>query len=60
MFEPIALGRATFAHQLKLCKICNCMKPPEGGIEMNSKWLCQPCWNRKITGRNLKQNRILK
>lgn len=58
MFEPIALGHATPAHKLKLCNRCGVMKPPEGGIEMNAKWLCQICWNRKISGRNLKQNRI--
>lgn len=57
MFEPIALGHATPAHQLKFCNGCDCEKPPEGGVAINDKWLCQPCWNRKITGRNLKQNR---
>ena len=57
MFEPIALGRATPAHKLKLCHVCNVMKPPEGEIDMNNKWLCQICWNRKLSGRNLKQNR---
>lgn len=60
MFEPIALGYATPVHQLKFCNVCECNKPPEGGIEFNKKWLCQICWNKRITGQNLKQNRIPK
>jgi len=61
MFEPIALGYATPVHQLKFCNVCECEKPPEGGVELNvNKWLCQVCWNKRITGQNLKQNRIPK
>lgn len=57
MFDPITLGRATPAHQLKFCNGCECEKPPEGGVTINAKWLCQVCWTRKLSGRNLKQNR---
>lgn len=58
MFDPISLGQSTPVHQLKFCNSCDCEKPPEGGIQVNAKWLCQVCWNRKISGRNLKQNRV--
>ena len=44
-------------HKLKLCNRCNETKPPEGGVDMGQKWLCQGCWLFKTTGRNLKQNR---
>lgn len=57
MFDPITLGRSTPVHQLQLCNGCEKQKPPEGGIAINSKWYCQVCWNRKIAGKNLKQNR---
>jgi len=57
MMPQIDMGATFSANKFKLCTKCDTSKPPEGGIEMGSKWICQPCWNRKITGSNLKQNR---
>jgi hypothetical protein len=57
MFNPITLGRIAPIHQLKFCNNCQTEKPPEGGVQVNAKWLCQLCWTRKITGQNLNKNR---
>lgn len=57
MMHPIDIGSKQPRHQLKVCYYCECEKPPEGGIAINEKWLCQPCWHKKVTGQNLKQNR---
>ena len=54
----IDMGAVHSIHKFKLCTKCEIMKPPEGGIDMGHKWICQPCWNKRITGINLKQNRI--
>jgi hypothetical protein len=56
MMPPIDIGSKQPTHQLKACFYCECEKPPEGGIAINAKWLCQPCWQKKITGQNLRQN----
>lgn len=58
MMPSIGLGASQPLHKFKLCARCDTAKPPEGGIEMGTKWICQSCWNKKITGKNLKQNRI--
>jgi len=44
-------------HKFKLCAKCQTDKPPEGGVDMGSKWHCQLCWNRRITTKNLLQHR---
>ena len=50
--HPIALGNSSrHIHKFKLCNKCNTEKPPEGGIEMRDKWICHPCWIRKVTKR---------
>lgn len=43
-------------HKLQLCNQCEEIKPPEGGIKINQKWLCQFCWIKRTTGRYLRQN----
>lgn len=58
MMPQIDLGANFSTNKFKFCTKCETPKPPEGGIDMGSKWICQSCWNRKITGKNLKQNRI--
>lgn len=60
MMPSIDLGATHSANKFKFCDKCDEMKPPEGGIEMGPKWYCQACWNRKITGKNLKQNRLVR
>jgi hypothetical protein len=42
-------------HRLKHCYKCDTTKPPEGGIDMGHKWMCQACWIFKTTGGQLKQ-----
>jgi hypothetical protein len=58
MMPQIDLGATFSTNQFKLCTNCETTKPPEGGIEMGVKWHCQACWLKRITGVNLKQNRI--
>lgn len=60
MMPQIDIGSKQPLHKFQLCSFCEISKPPEGGINMTSKWICQSCWNKKITGKNLKQNRINK
>lgn len=60
MMHSIGLVAKQPLHKFKLCGRCDGMKPPEGGIDMGMKWHCQSCWNKKITGKNLKQNRFVK
>jgi hypothetical protein len=55
MMPPIDMGAIESANRFKHC---DTDKPPEGGIDMGSKWNCQSCWLKRITGVNLKQNRI--
>jgi hypothetical protein len=53
---PIAIGhKQQPAHRLKLCYKCDTTKPPEGGIDLGHKWMCQSCWISKTTGGQLKQ-----
>lgn len=56
----IDLGATHSTNKFKFCDKCDTNKPPEGGIDMGSRWYCQSCWNKKITGKNLKQNRFVK
>ena len=58
MMPPIDLGAAHTSNKFKFCNMCDTSKPPEGGIEMGTKWNCQACWLKRITGVHLKQNRI--
>jgi hypothetical protein len=58
MMPSIDMGSTHESHQFKLCTKCGTQKPPEGGIEMGTKWNCQSCWLKRITGVHLKQNRI--
>jgi len=58
MMPPIDLGATHSANKFKFCFMCDTTKPPEGGIEIGTKWNCQACWLKRITGSNLKQNRI--
>lgn len=58
MMPQIDIGSNFSTNKFKLCTKCETSKPPEGGIEMGAKWICQVCWNKKITGKNLKQNRM--
>jgi len=58
MMPQIDLGATFSTHKFKLCAKCDTDKPPEGGIEIGHKWMCQSCWLKKITGVHLKQNRI--
>jgi hypothetical protein len=44
-------------HPFKSCDKCEQKKPPEGGITMGQKWICQACWIIRTTGRYLRQNR---
>lgn len=57
MMPSIDMGATHSTHKFKLCTKCDTAKPPEGGIEMGAKWICQACWNKRITGKNLQQNR---
>jgi len=58
MMPPIDLGATHSANKFKFCSMCDTTKPPEGGIEIGTKWNCQACWLKRITGVHLKQNRI--
>jgi hypothetical protein len=58
MMPQIDLGANFSTNKFKLCTKCKTSKPPEGGIEMGTKWICQSCWNKRITGKSLKLNRI--
>jgi len=53
MMPPIELGGNPPANKFKFCDKCKTMKPPEGGIDMGSKWNCQSCWTKRITYKNL-------
>jgi hypothetical protein len=56
MMPAIQMGRTTPVHKLKFCTKCQEDKPPEGGVDMGSKWNCQLCWVRRSTGKHLRQN----
>jgi hypothetical protein len=53
MMPSIDLGATHSTNKFKLCAKCKTMKPPEGGIDMGSKWNCQSCWTKRITYKNL-------
>jgi len=53
MMSSIDLGATHSTNKFKLCAKCETMKPPEGGIDMGSKWNCQSCWTKRITFKNL-------
>jgi hypothetical protein len=56
--SQIDLGANFSSNKFKFCTKCDISKPPEGGIDMGHKWICQSCWLKRITGVHLKQNRI--
>jgi len=56
MMPQIDIGARFSNHKFKLCTKCDIDKPPEGGIDMGHKWICQSCWNKRITGKYLRQN----
>jgi len=58
MMPSIDMGAVHSTHKFKFCTKCDTPKPPEGGVEMGTKWNCQSCWLKRITGVHLKQNRI--
>jgi len=58
MMPSIDMGSTHESHKFKLCVKCDTAKPPEGGIDIGTKWNCQACWLKRITGVHLKQNRI--
>ena len=45
-------------HPYKTCNKCDESKPPEGGIDMGHKWICQTCWIMRLTGKYLRQNQV--
>ena len=53
---PIGLGGNQPSHKLRNCNKCDEIKPPEGGIDMGHKWICQTCWIMRLTGKHLRQN----
>ena len=53
MMPSLDLGGNPLANRFKFCDKCETMKPPEGGIDMGSKWNCQSCWTKRITFKNL-------
>ena len=53
MMPSIDLGATHSTNKFKFCAKCETMKPPEGGIDMGSKWNCQSCWTKRITYKNL-------
>jgi hypothetical protein len=55
--HPIDLV-STKASKFKFCNKCETMKPPEGGLDMGHKWMCQSCWLKRTTGMHLKQNQL--
>jgi hypothetical protein len=57
MMHPLALGGDQPVHKFKLCNKCNEVKPPEGGIDMGTKWHCQHCWTRRMTSANLNKRK---
>jgi hypothetical protein len=58
MMPQIDMGANFSTNKFKFCTKCDTPKPPEGGVEMGTKWNCQSCWLKRITGVHLKQNRI--
>jgi len=46
------------ANKFKFCNKCETHKPPEGGLDMGHKWMCQSCWLKRTTGMHLKQNQL--
>ena len=53
---PIGLGGNQPVHKLQTCNKCYETKPPEGGIDMGHKWICQACWILRATGRHQRQS----
>jgi hypothetical protein len=53
---PIELGGNQPVHKLRNCNKCDVIKPPEGGIDMGHKWICQSCWIARLTGKHLREN----
>jgi hypothetical protein len=53
---PIELGGNQPVHKLRNCNKCDVVKPPEGGIDMGHKWICQSCCIARLTGKHLRQN----
>jgi len=48
---PLGLNQNQPVHKLRSCNRCDQIKPPEGGIDMGHKWICQTCW---VTRKHLK------
>jgi len=55
---PLGLNFNQPVHQYKCCNKCDQEKPPEGGIDMGYKWICQSCWIARTTGKHLRQNQV--
>jgi len=55
--NPVELNGNRHNHQFKFCGKCESEKPPEGGIDMGQKWICGPCWTRRVTRTALKEAR---
>jgi hypothetical protein len=49
---PLGLNGNQPVHKLRCCNKCDEVKPPEGGIDMGHKWICQSCWIAKKIGRH--------
>ena len=40
MMPLIDMGAVHSTHKFKFCTKCDTPKPPEGGVEMGTKWNC--------------------
>jgi hypothetical protein len=49
--HEVKFGIHNPVHRYKCCNACDKDKPPEGGIDMGHKWICQACWIAKKTGK---------
>jgi len=49
---PLGLNGNQPVHKLRSCNNCDGIKPPEGGIDMGHKWICQACWLSKKIGKH--------
>ena len=55
---PLGLNGNQPVHRLRICNKCDETKPPEGGVDMGHKWICQACWIMRLTGKHLRQYQI--
>lgn len=46
---PKLFGSLTSTQPLRTCSGCPYPQPPEGGVDVGSRWVCAGCWIRRLS-----------